>query len=275
MAAGFVALPALAALEARDASAGRTAHVRSEAQFAAAAERFRWSGGTIVLLGARYDHLRVGPRGTKRLTVRATRKASTGLVTLDRTRSVRLVGLRLVPRGGPAGVRAHGVRNVRLERIALSGGLSGHEASVVLHGSTGVTITKSRFSRCGDKAVCVLTAGSSHVRILDSRFRDCYGCDFVRGNFGRRLVIRGNRFDRSLVGPCGTNPDLCNHQDLVQIHNGTGLLVERNRFGVYEPPGGGQVALFGGVSDVMIRNNLFLRGDPRVPGLVAHARSAS
>jgi hypothetical protein len=56
---------------------------------------------------------------------------------------------------------------------------------------------------------------------------------------------------------------------MIELHAGRFLTIERNRFGVYEPPGAGQVALFGGVNDVRIRNNLFLRTDRRVPRLVA------
>jgi hypothetical protein len=266
---GLAALAGVAVGEPREAAAAQTAYVRGEAGFAAAAARFRWSGGTIALLGARYESLYIGPRGTARLTVRAARSASVGHVRIDRARSVRLVGLRLTPRGANAGIETDRARNVRLERISVNGGRSGFKANVLLFDSSRVTIVRSRFTRCGDKAVCILTGRSSRVRILRSRFHDCFGCDFIRGNFGRSLVIRENRFDRSLVGPCGKNRKRCNHQEMIELHRGSRLFIERNRFGVFETPGAGQVALFGAVNDVRIRNNLFLRTDPRAPGLVA------
>lgn len=265
----LAALAGGAVVEPQHAAAAETAHVRSEAGFAAAAARFRWTGGTIVLRGARYEHLRIGPRGTAPLTVRATRNASVGRISLDRARSVTLVGLRFTPRWQPAGVEATGVRNLRLERIVVTGLNRGRKANVILQRATGVTIERSRFTRCGDRAVCILTGWSSGVRILRNRFHDCFGCDFIRGNFGRDLVIRRNRFHRSMVGPCGTNLTRCNHQEMIELHAGSRLFIERNRFGVFQPPGAGQVALFGPVNDVWIRNNLFLRTDPRVPGLVA------
>lgn len=268
MAFAFAALAGGAVIEPQRAGA-ETAYVRSPGEFAAAVDRLRWSGGTIVLRGARYDRLRIGPRGRAKLTVRATRNASVGMVQLDRTRNVHLIALRMTPRGGPAGVHGDYVRNVKLDRVVVTGGTTGRKANVVLRDSTGITIRKSRFSRCGDLAVCILTGRSSVIRILKNRFRDCYGCDFVRGNFGHDLVIRQNQFDRALVGPCGTDNDRCNHQEMIELHAGRFLTIERNRFGVYEPPGAGQVALFGGVNDVRIRNNLFLRTDRRVPRLVA------
>ena len=262
-------LVGVAAFEAGPAAASPIAHVRSGGQFADAAARFRATGGTIVLRAARFENLTLGPRGRARLTIRGTPNASVGHVLLDRTRAVRLVGLRLTPRRRDAGLEAVGARNVLIERTVVTAAGTRFRATVRLMRTRGVTIARSRFSRCGDRAVCILTGRSSHLRILDSRFNDCYGCDFIRGNFGRRLVIRGNRFDRALVGRCGTNPYRCNHQDLIELHVGTGLIIERNRFGVFELPGGGQVALFGAVNDVRIRNNVFLRTDPRAPGVVA------
>ncbi len=268
LAFAVAALVGGAAAEPRAATAG-TAYVRSEAQFSQAVARFSSTGGTIVLRGGRYESLAIGPRGSARLTVRATRNASIGRLNLAYTRSVTVVGLRFTPRYGRAGIDIVRSRNIRLERIVVSGGSTGLKANVILRLATGVTIEKSRFSRCGDKAVCILTGWSSGVRVLRSRFHDCYGCDFIRGNFGRTLVIRQNRFDRAMVGPCGKDLKRCNHQEMIELHTGKRLFIERNRFGVYQPPGAGQVALFGSVNDVRIRNNLFLRTDPKVPGLVA------
>ena len=258
-----------AVVEPQRAAAAETAYVRSSAEFQAAVDRFRWSGGRIVLRGARYDLLTVGPRGSARLTIRGTRNASVGLIQLNSARNVTIVQVRMTPRGAPAGVSGSYVRNVKLDRVVVTGGTTGIRANVVLLDSYGITIRKSLFSRCGDLVVCYLTGRSSMIRILKNRFRDCYGCDFVRGNFGHDLVIRDNQFDRSLVGPCGTDNARCNHQEMIELHKGRYLTIERNRFGVYEPPGAGQIALFGPVNDVRIRNNLFLRTDRRAPGLVA------
>ena len=52
--------------------------VRTTGEFGAAVERLRWSGGTIVLSAGRYSRLIVGPRGWKKLTIRAQSGASAG-----------------------------------------------------------------------------------------------------------------------------------------------------------------------------------------------------
>jgi len=62
----FAALVGGAVAEPRQAIAAETAYVRSE------------------LRGGRCDSLAIGPRGTSRLTVRATRNASVGRLTLSR-----------------------------------------------------------------------------------------------------------------------------------------------------------------------------------------------
>jgi hypothetical protein len=84
------------------------------------------------------------------------------------------------------------------------------------------------------------------------------------------MLIRKNRFDRALRGPCGRNPAVCNHQDLIELQGGRRLQVERNHFGLYQLPGGGQLYLLEDVRHVVIRNNVFLPRDPRVPGVESH-----
>ena len=265
----LAALSGGAAVEPRPAVAAETVHVRSSIEFQHAVASFRESGGEIVLRGGRYEHIFVGPRGSARLTVRGTRNASVGRLTMGPTRSVTVIGLRFTPSYQDAGITVTDAQNIRFERIVVTGRDTGFKSNLLLNNATGVTIERSRFSRCGDRAVCVLTGWSTGVRILRSTFVDCFGCDFIRGNFRRNLVIRENTFDRALVGPCGTDNALCNHQEMIELHAGERLFIERNRFGVYEPPGAGQVALFGPIHDVRIRDNLFLRTDPRAPGEVS------
>ncbi len=182
---------------------------------------------------------------------------------------MKFVGLRLRPRLADAGFEVVQSVGIRIERALVTAVGTRLTSNILLRRSRGVTILRSRFSHCGDVGPCILTGWSSHLRILENRFHDCLGCDFVRGNFGRDVLIRSNTFDRSLRGRCGRGPD-CGHQDLIEFHQGKGLVIERNRFGVYQLPGGGQVSLFGPVDDVVIRNNVFLRTDRRAPGVVAH-----
>jgi hypothetical protein len=251
-------------------ASAETLHVRDSRQFAAAVARLRATTGTIVLHGGRYEDLSIGPRGPLGLLVRATQGASVGRVRLLRAQAVTFVGFRMTPRSHDAGFEIVESRGIRIDRAVVTGFGTRLTANIELDHSRGVTISRSRFSYCGEIGPCVLTGWSSGLRIVRSRFHDCRGCDFIRGNLGRNTLIRGNRFDRALVGRCGRDPAVCNHQDLLEFHNGRGLVVERNHFGVYQLPGGGQVALFGRVRDVVIRNNVFHRTDPRAPGVIAH-----
>jgi hypothetical protein len=110
---------------------------------------------------------------------------------------------------------------------------------------------------------CVhLKPHTRHIRILDNRFHDCRGCDFVHGRFGYDLTLQGNRFERAL--PCHLSRERCRHQDLVQLWSGSHLHVEGNTFGVYRR-GAAQLYLARAVDDVSIVNNVFLGSDPRVP----------
>ena len=79
-------------------------------------------------------------------------------------------------------------------------------------------------------------------------------------------MIRENRFDRALA--CHTGWVKCAHQDLIELFNADGMLVTRNVFGVSQG-GGAQLNLATADDNVRIVNNLFLRDDPRAPGIVA------
>jgi hypothetical protein len=247
------------------AEAGRTVTVTTPAEFEVAVRRLR-AGGTIILARGRYPRLAIGPRGRSLLVVRARPGATVGRLVLRRTQSVRLVNVVIVPRGLSGLVSVE--RSARVEfRGLVVRGTATSRARVALAASTGVVFRSSRFTHCGDRAACLLLGRSSGVQILGSRFHDCFGCDFVRGTIGRGLVIRGNSFDRSLVSSCGVDPRVCNHNDLVQLQGGRDVLVERNRFGVYEPPGAAQLYLSGPLENLVVRDNVFLARDPLLPGL--------
>ena len=160
-------------------------------------------------------------------------------------------------------------RNILVHRLRIRGKVD-VPAWLKLHRSHRVTIRLSDFTRCGERETCILTGRTSRLRLVGNRFHDCRGCDFLRGRFGPGMLIRENRFDRALRGPCGRNPDVCRHQDLIELQGGRNLVVERNRFGVYQLPGGGQLYLLKDIRNVVIRNNVFLFQDPRVPGAKAH-----
>lgn len=247
--------------------------VDSDAAFAAAVSELRTSGGTIILRPGRYDTLVVGPRSPRRLTIRARPGASVRWLELDGTRAVRVVGLRILSRSHEARLSITNSRNIVVDRVLIRG--KTHVPAWLKldrsHGrSHGVTIRRSEFTECGELETCLLTGRTSRLRLVGNWFHDCRGCDFVRGRFGPGMLIRGNRFDRALRGPCGRDPEVCNHQDLIELQGGTRLLVEGNRFGLYQLPGGGQLYLLQKVRNVIIRNNVFYASDPRVPGVESH-----
>jgi hypothetical protein len=267
-------VPALAcalALAAGWPEAAETATLRvgSEAAFAAAVQKLGQRGGTIVLRAGRYDLLFVSRRGTRPLTIRGERGASVRWLRLEGARAVRLVGLRIESRWSEARLEIAHSRNVVVERVLVRG-KTHVPAWIKLDGSHRVTVRRSEFTRCGELTACILTGRTSRLRLVRNRFHDCRGCDFVRGRFGPGMLIRENRFDRALRGPCGWNPAVCNHQDLIELQGGRGLVVERNHFGLYQLPGGGQLYLLQEVRDVVVRNNVFLARDPRVPGVESH-----
>jgi Right handed beta helix region len=156
---------------------------------------------------------------------------------------------------------------VALDDLVVTARGTRFSASVLVADSRGVTIRRSDFSHCGDRARemtnCVTLYRWSHrVLIEDNRFHDCLGCDFVHGRFGSGLTIRDNSFERSL--PCRMGHFRCSHQDLVQLFAGRRLRVEGNRFGVYRS-GGAQLYLTNSVDYATIVNNVFVGTDRRVP----------
>ena len=60
----------------------------------------------------------------------------------------------------------------------------------------------------------------------------------------------------------------CSHQDLIELFNADGLLITSNIFGVSQG-GGAQLNLATADDNVRVIDNLFLRDDPRIPGIVA------
>jgi Right handed beta helix region len=242
--------------------------VGSGAELDQAAAALRLSGGTIVLRPRLYRELVIGWRGTKLLRIVGTRGTRVERVVFDRASRVSFGNVTVGPIHGEAMVDVRGSRQIVLHDLVVSARGSRYRSFVRIPDSHGVTIRDSDFSHCGDRSRkftdCVLLWRWAHnVVIAHNRFHDCRGCDFVHGRFGSNLVIRRNRFDRSL--PCGMDAYRCGHQDLVQLFAGNRLLVERNRFGVYRD-GGAQLYLTDDVDHATVVNNIFVGTDPRVPG---------
>jgi hypothetical protein len=246
--------------------------VRSDAEFAAAARRLRRSGGTIVLKPHLYRRLVVRGHGGRKLRIVGTRGSRVETVLIDESRHVSFGRATVGPIRGDALVEVRASRDVLLHDLVVTARGTRFSSGVLVPDSRGVTIRRSNFSHCGDRsrdfAICLALWRWSHrVVIEDNWFHDCYGCDFVHGRFGSDLVIRRNRFERTL--PCRINPYRCGHQDLVQLFAGRRLLVEQNHFGVYKG-GGAQLYLTNSVDYATIVNNVFVGTDRRVPKY--HAR---
>ena len=251
-------------------NAGATIRVDDDAEFAAAAERLRTTGGTIVLAPRSFDELIVRQRSAEPLTIVAEPGATARRVVLDHTRAVRLSGLRISPSpSGPAAtVDVVDSRDIELSGFRVTGALTGHAAGLAVERSSRVAVTGSLFERCGEGGFCVRLRETREVSIVNTVFQDCYGCDFLHGRYNRGIEIRGSSFHRALVGSCGRDRERCNHQDLVQLVDGGDVVIDGNSFGVHEF-GAAQIYLTGTIHRVAITNNVFLPTDPLAPGRTA------
>jgi hypothetical protein len=263
-------LVSVALLLSADADANRNViHVRNSAEFAAAVARLRDTGGTVRLRRNEYrGEVVIAWRSARPLRIVGERGVRLVSLLLERTQHVSLSRLTIAPLGEDAWLRIRGSRHITMDHVLVTAQRTHFRATVQVAGSSHVDIRRSEFRHCGDRSPlfsnCVhLKAHTRHVRIVDSRFHDCRGCDFVHGRFGYDLTLRGNRFERAL--PCHLSRERCRHQDLVQLWAGRRLLVEQNTFGVYRR-GAAQLYLARAVDGVSVVNNVFLGSDPRIPG---------
>jgi hypothetical protein len=250
-------------------AAGRV--VDSRRAFQRAVRDFSQTGGRIVLLPGDYTHpLLVGPRSDSPLDIVGSPGARVQTLELLGTQSVTVRGLMVRPLGANAGIFARRSRNIVFRGDTFTARHTDFKVGLRLDSSSGVIVRNSRFSHCGDRtpkwSTCLLPRWAANVRIVHNWFHDCRGCDFIGGRAGPHVVIRENRFDRALA--CHTGWVKCAHQDLIELFNADGLLITRNVFGVSQG-GGAQVNLATADDHVRIVNNLFLRDDPRAPGIVA------
>ena len=249
-----------------DASANAI-RVRNAAGFAAAVAALRDRGGTIELRRNDYGELVVPSRSARPLHLVGERGVRVGSLLLEHTQHVSVSRLTIAPMREDAWLRISGSRHVTLDDLLVTAERTSFRATVQIVGSSHVSIRRSEFRHCGDRSPlfsnCVhLKQHTRHVRIVENRFHDCRGCDFVHGFFGHDLTLRGNRFERAL--PCHLSRERCRHQDLVQLWSGNGLRVEGNTFGVYRR-GAAQLYLARAVDDASVVNNVFLGSDPKVP----------
>jgi hypothetical protein len=244
-------------------------HVRSSAEFGTAVAALRDTGGTIRLGRNDYGGELVVPlRSARPLHIVGERGVRIESLLLERTQHVSISRLTIAPLRQDAWLRIRGSRHITLDDLLVTAQRTHFRATVQVAGSSHVSIRRSEFRHCGDRSPlfsnCVhLKPHTRHIRIVDNRFHDCRGCDFVHGRFGYDLTLRRNRFERAL--PCRMGRDRCGHQDLVQLWSGNRLLVEQNTFGVYKL-GAAQLYLARAIDDATIVNNVFRGTDPKVRG---------
>lgn len=242
--------------------------VGSDAAFEAAVTALRDTGGTILMEPNAYGDLVVPARSARPLRIVGAPGARVERLLLDHTRRVSVGPLTVFPGAGDALLEVLGSSHVELHDLVVSARGTSRSASVWIPDSRDVAVRHSTFTHCGDRSPAwsnclLLSRWARNVLVEGNRFHDCLGCDFLHGRFGSGLTIRGNRFERAL--PCHIGAVRCGHQDLIELFLGRGLLVEGNRFGLYER-GGAQLYLTNAIDHVRIVNNVFLGTDPRLPG---------
>ncbi len=246
-----------------------TIEVQNAAEFAAAVSALRNDGGTIKLRRNVYGRelvVRVRPR--HRLRIIGEQGVRVESLLLDHAQRVSVAHLTIAPVTQDAWIKVYHSRDIEIHDVLVTAARTRYRATVHVPDSSHVVIRRSEFRHCGDRSElfsnCLhLQQRARHVSVINSWFHDCRGCDFIHGRFGFSLILRGNRFERSL--PCTMDRERCGHQDLIQLSSGRGLLVERNTFGIYKR-GAAQLYLVGGVDHVTVVNNVFRSTDPRVPG---------
>ena len=247
-----------------------TRYVGSARAFQRAVLHFQRSGGKIVLLPGDYRQpLEIGPRSARPLSVVGAPGARVQSLRIVRSRAVTIESLIVRPLGGNAQVLAKRSSGIVFRGDTFTAKRTSYKVGLRLDFSRNVVVRNSRFSHCGDHtpkwSTCLLPRWASHLTVMTSWFHDCRGCDFIGGRAGPDLVIQDNRFDRALA--CNTGWVKCSHQDLIELFNADGMLVTRNIFGVSQG-GGAQLNLATADDNVRVVDNLFLRDDPRTPGIV-------
>ncbi len=256
-----------------------TRYVHDADQFQSAVSAMNASGGRIVVLPGFYTRqLVVGPRSGGSLAIIGTQGAIVRSIFLDHTWSVTVQHLSVRPVGdgavfphqrpGDAGIYSLASHHVALLHDHFTAAGTRHKVTVDLDHSSYVTVRNSSFTHCGDDdpdwSLCLLPRYANHVEIARNSFHDCRGCDFIHGRFGAHGSIVDNRFKRALV--CHHDWVKCGHQDLIELFLANRLVVARNVFGVSQH-GGAQLYFAAACDHVRVVNNLFLRTDPRVPGI--------
>ena len=270
VAAAAVAAPATAGTAVLPFDAP-TRPVSSADGFQAAVAALRSTGGTIVLQPHRYTRtLVVGPRSGPMLTIVGEAGARVQSILLDHANDVTVRHTTVYPMTADGGIHSEYSTHITIRDDTFTAKSTPYVVELDLDHSNHVSVRDSDFSHCGDNtpewSLCLLPRWARNVTVRQNRFHDCRGCDFIHGRAGANLRILRNRFARALV--CHHSWVKCGHQDAIELFSADGLLVSRNIFGVTQL-GGAQLYMAESTDHVLVKNNKFIRTDPRAPGVVS------
>lgn len=234
--------------------------VADPASFATAVEKAA-PGDTIELAPGTYSPLTV--EGKNGLTITGSREARVDGIAIVGSADVTLDGFTITPSGDArAEITAKRSANLIVSRVLIDGRDESAGAGIVADRSVaGVTVQNSELTNCGEGQRCIAMDFTTNVLIRGNNFHDCLSCDFVRGRSG--MTIRGNTFDRAIVGRCESEGRACAHNDIIQVMGGGPWTIVGNRFGDSEAGGGAVFISLGRgnednpIHDVLVASNLF------------------
>lgn len=260
LAAGLVAVFGASDGSSARATSSDVISVTDQTSFEGAVERAA-PGDTIELAPGTYAPLTV--RGKQGLTITGPREVKLDGIAFVDSVDVMLDGVTVTPSGDTrAEISAKRTTNLVVSRVLVDGRDETVGARISADESVvGLTVRESELTNCGEGDRCIAMNFTRNVRILQNTFHDCLSCDFIRGSSG--MTIRGNTFDRAVVGRCEDEGRPCAHNDIIQVMGGGPWTIVGNRFGDMAAGGGAIFVSLGHgnedhpIHDVLIASNVF------------------
>ncbi len=245
---------------ARTGAAGTAIPASDATSFADALEK-AGPGDVIELADGTYPVLRV--ENENGITIAGSRSARLDGIVFVGSSDVTLRGVAVTPSAEqPAEISAVKSANVVVDGVLVDGRDESIGAGIVADETVdGFTVSNSEVTNCGEGQRCIAMDFTKNVLIVGNAFHDCLSCDFIRGRSG--MTIRGNTFDRAVVGRCEAEGRECAHNDIIQVMGGGPWTIVRNRFGDSQGGGGALFVSLGRnnegnpIRDVLIASNVF------------------
>ena len=153
LALAFAAAACLLPVGQVDAHGPLTIHVRTDAQFAAAVQRLRFSGGTIKLAPTWFRGLEIGPRGWHQLRIVGTRRTHVEQILLRGTRRVSIGPLTISPISQDARIQSLQSSRIDIHDVKFTAAGTRYASTLQLPISNRITVRRSEFTHCGDRVV--------------------------------------------------------------------------------------------------------------------------